>query len=125
MRTKKHNIMKNTYELLLLVIDVDLYGWTSLLVDNSEWPTNGISTYNAEVMTNVPMRSILLNFLVIEFSADQPLKGKDSIRSIDDSLSFGRQTNQTFPMLCECDNGRCCPGTLRILNYTGCFALHD
>ena len=71
------------------------------------------------------MLDVLLNFLVSVLPPNQPLEREDGVLGVDDCLTLRWETNETFAMLRECDDGRCCPVTLSVLNHTGSLSLHD
>ena len=71
------------------------------------------------------MFHVVPHLLVVELPTNQALEGKDGILRVHNCLSFSRQTNKTFPMLGERDDGGCCPCSFRVLDDAGSLALHD
>jgi hypothetical protein len=70
------------------------------------------------------MLLIFLDLLVFELATDQTFEGEDGIGRVDHGLTLSGQSNETFTMFCKGDDGRCCPCTLGILNYSRSLALH-
>ena len=71
------------------------------------------------------MLHIRLHLLVLELTTNETLERKHCVLCIDDCLTLRWETNETFAVLRECDDGRCCPVTLSVLNHTGSLSLHD
>ena len=74
---------------------------------------------------SVPVSSVFLNLLVIELATNETLEAEDGVCRVDDGLTLRWQTNETFTVLGEGDNGWCCPGALSVLNDTRSLTLHD
>ena len=68
---------------------------------------------------------VLLDFLVLELSADETLGCEKGSLGVHNSLSLGWQTNETLAILGESNNGGGGSATFRVLNDTGLLALHD
>ena len=74
---------------------------------------------------SLPMLNVFLHLLVLKLPSDESLEGEDSVGSIDNGLPLGRQANQTFPVLCESNNGRGRPRPFCIFDHLGRLAFHD
>jgi NAD-specific glutamate dehydrogenase len=74
---------------------------------------------------HLPVLHVILHLLVVVLTTDQSLEGEHGILRIDNSLSLGRKTNETFAVLCERDDGGCCPCTFSVLDNARSLALHD
>jgi hypothetical protein len=55
---------------------------------------------------------IALNLGIGELATDETLGGEEGVFGVDNSLTFGSNTNQTLAILGESDNGGSCAGTL-------------
>jgi hypothetical protein len=71
------------------------------------------------------MLGIVLHLLVRELTTNETLEGENGVCRVDDGLAFSGQTDKTFAMLGEGDDGGCCPLTLSVLDDTRSLALHD
>ena len=76
-------------------------------------------------LVHAPVLGIVLNLLVRELTTNETLEGEDGVCRVDDGLALSGQTNKTFAVLGEGDNGGCCSLTLGILDDTRSLALHD
>jgi hypothetical protein len=71
------------------------------------------------------MLGIVLHLLVRELMTNEMLEGENGVCRVDDSLALSGQTDKTFAMLGEGDDGGCCPLTLSVLDDTRSLALDD
>ncbi len=71
------------------------------------------------------MLHVVLDFLIVEMSTNQPLESKHSVLRIDDGLSLSRKADETLAVFCERDDGGCRPCAFRVLNDARALALHD
>lgn len=78
------------------------------------------------MMSNMdsPVLDILLDFLVPEVPSNETLEGKHGVLGVNDSLTLGWKTDETFAVLCETNNGWSSSGTLCVLNNAGFLAFH-
>ena len=71
------------------------------------------------------MLRVILDLRVLELSTNKTLESEDGILGVHDGLTLGWETNQTFSVLCERDNGRSRSCTLSVFNNPRRLALHD
>lgn len=71
------------------------------------------------------MLHVVPHLLVVELPTDQTLEGKYGVLRVHDCLSFSRQTNKTFAMFGERNDGGRCPCSFRVLDDARSLALHD
>lgn len=68
---------------------------------------------------------VLLDLLVLEFSANKALGGKKGCLGVDNSLTLRGKTNETLAVLGESNDGWRGSATFRVFNDAGLLALHN
>ena len=64
----------------------------------------------------IPVLHVLLDLSILELTTNETLESEDGVLGVDDSLTFRGKTNETFTVLGERNDRRCCPCTLRVLD---------
>jgi hypothetical protein len=94
-----NSIKLNWRNVQIVVFAVILYlnSWPPIrLGNNCEWPTQSQSEMvpgTQSKMKHIPVLHVVLDLLVGELTTNETLERKDSIRRVNDGLTFGRQTD--------------------------------
>lgn len=76
-------------------------------------------------MKDEPVHHIVLDLLVPELPTNKTLKSEYGVGRVDDGLALGWQSDKTFSVFCEGDDGRCRTRTLGVLDDARGFSLHN
>jgi len=77
-----------------------------------------------KVYEDLQVLDIALDLLIGELTTNETLESEDSIGRVDNCLSLGGETNKTFAVLSESNDGWSSPVTLRVLDDLGSGTLH-